>query len=232
MRPSKRWWASAPSRFYAGANKVLWERPGSIVSMSGKLLIGDAKSAGVPTITDPRGYERLDYQASGVTFPASGCWEVEARAGSSVLSFVTLVYPAGYAGAGRKCEDFADIFAQSDAVVLATSFTERPDESFPGFTWYTLGVSRVWKGPISIGGTIDLLGETDAEPRLTPTSRFVLFLAHDQARPWRIICPLRSVAMDTADRRLVRPSDHQAYTPIITDPDFASLDSRLQALAK
>lgn len=232
VSPDRLLWASAPPRFYQGSNKVLWERPGSIVSISGKLLGGDAKAAGVPTITGPEGYESFDYQASGLTLPASGCWEVEARAGSSVLSFVTLVYPAGYSGAGRRCEDLADIYAQSDAVVLATSAAERPDESFPGFTWYMLSVSRTWKGPISIGGTFDLLSDTAAEPRITPTTRFVLFLAHDQGRPWRIICPFRSVAIDTADRRLLRPSDHQASMPIITDTDFASLDVRLEALAR
>jgi hypothetical protein len=86
-------WASASGPFYVGENKVLWERPGSIVRVSGKLLDGDAKAAGVPTITGPEGYESLDYQASGVTFPASGCWEVEARAASSVLDFIVYVYP-------------------------------------------------------------------------------------------------------------------------------------------
>ena len=64
-----------------------------IVSISGKLLDGDAKAAGAPTITGPQGYEGMDYQASGVTFPAPGCWEVEARAESSVLDFVVYVYP-------------------------------------------------------------------------------------------------------------------------------------------
>ena|SRR2546423_671308 len=86
-------WASASGPFYVGENKVLWERPGSIVRVSGKLLDGDPKGAGAPTITGPEGYEGLDYQASGLTFPASGCWEVEARAESSVLDFVVYVYP-------------------------------------------------------------------------------------------------------------------------------------------
>jgi len=45
-------WASAPSRFYGGSNKVLWERPGPRVSIGGRLLSGDAKGA-VPTITGP-----------------------------------------------------------------------------------------------------------------------------------------------------------------------------------
>ena len=93
VSPDRLLWASASIPFYLGGNKVLWERPGSIVSVSGKLLDGDAKAAGAPTITGPQGYEGMDYQASGVTFPAPGCWEVEARAESSVLDFVVYVYP-------------------------------------------------------------------------------------------------------------------------------------------
>lgn len=86
-------WASASGPFYVGGNKVLWERPGSVVAISGKLLDGDPKAAGAPTITGPQGYEGSDYQASGLTFPAAGCWEVEARAGSSALDFIVYVYP-------------------------------------------------------------------------------------------------------------------------------------------
>lgn len=86
-------WASASGPFFVGGNKVLWERPGSVVEISGKLLDGDAKAAGAPTISGPQGYEGSDYQASGVTFPAPGCWEVEARAQSSILDFVVYVYP-------------------------------------------------------------------------------------------------------------------------------------------
>jgi hypothetical protein len=86
-------WASASGPFYVGSNKVLWERPGSVVAISGKLLDGDAKAAGAPSISGPEGYEGMDYQASGVTFPTAGCWEVEARAESSVLNFVVYAYP-------------------------------------------------------------------------------------------------------------------------------------------
>ena len=93
VSPDRLLWASASGPFYVGSNKVLWERPGSVVTISGKLLGGDAKTAGAPTITGPEGYESFDYQASGVTFPAPGCWEVEARAESSVLDFIVYVYP-------------------------------------------------------------------------------------------------------------------------------------------
>ena len=225
-------WASAHGRFYVGSNKVLWERPGSRIDISGKLLSGDPRAAGVPTIAAPQGYESSSYQASGVTFPVAGCWIVEARAASSVLSFVTLVFPESYALAGRRCQDLTDIYTQSDAVVLATSLEERPDDIYRGFTWYTLLASRVWKGVLATGSEITLLTDSEAEPRITPTTRYVLFLAHDAGKPWRIVCSFRSVMADLADRRLVRPTDHQQGTAIVTDADFATLDARLRELAR
>lgn len=224
-------WASAQGRLYVGENKVLWERPGSRVDISGKLLSGDPRTAGAPTISGPQGYEASSYQASGVSFPVAGCWIVEARAASSVLGFVALVYPERYAPVGRRCEDLADIYAQADAVVLATSEEERPDETFRGFTWYALRASRVWKGTLSSGSELTLLTDSEAEPRITPTTRYVLFLARDASKPWRIVCSFRSVMADLADRRLMRPTDHQEGAAIITDVDFATLDERLRALA-
>jgi hypothetical protein len=223
-------WASATGRLYAGENKVLWERPGTTVTLTGRLW-GDPSGL-VPTITASRGYERESYQASGITFPAPGCWEVVARAASSDLRFVVFVYPATYSTAARRCQDLTDIYAQSDAVVLATSASQIPDTNFPGFTWYTLHVSHAWKGPISVGGAFELLSDADAEPRITPTMRYVLFLARDAGKPWRIICSHRSVMADLADRRLLRPTDHQQGTALITDTDFSMLDARLRALAK
>lgn len=225
-------WASASGRFYVGANKVLWERPGSRVDITGKLLSGDPRAAGVPAITGPEGYESLGYQASGVTFPVAGCWIVEARAASSVVSFVAIIYPESYALAGRRCQDLADVYAQSDAVVLATSVEERPDETYRGFTWYSLLASRVWKGTLATGSEMTLLTDSEAEPRITPTTRYLLFLARDAGKPLRIICSFRSVMADLADRRLVRPTDHQQGTAIVTDADFATLDARLRELAK
>lgn len=225
-------WASAPGRFYVGENKVLWERPGPRIDITGKLLSGDPRAAGVPTITGPQGYESSGYQASSVTFPVAGCWIVEARAASSVLGFVALVYPESYALAGRRCQDLADIYAQSDAVVLVTSEEERPDEIYRGFTWYTLRASRVWKGTIATGSEFTLLTDSEAEPRITPATRYVLFLALEASKPWRIVCSFRSVMADLADRRLVRPTDHQQGAPIITDSDFLALDARLSELAK
>jgi hypothetical protein len=39
----------------------------------------------------PDGYGATGFQASGVSFPTVGCWEVTGRAGSASLTFVTLV---------------------------------------------------------------------------------------------------------------------------------------------
>jgi len=136
VSPDRKLWASATGRLYAGENKVLWERPGTTVALTGRLW-GDTSGL-VPAITSSGGYEKQSYQASGVTFPAPGCWEVVGRAAGSELRFVVSVYPETYSGARRRCEDLPDLYAQSDAVVLATSAREIPDTSFPGFTWYTL----------------------------------------------------------------------------------------------
>ncbi len=230
VSPDRLLWASAGYRYYAGGVKVLWERPGREVTLTGRLW-GDTRGL-VPKITPPTGYESLSYQASGVTFPAPGCWEVIARAATSELRVVVFVYPETYSPAARRCMDLADIYAQSDAVVLATSAREIPDTSFPGFAWYTLYVSSSWKGPLPAGEGFELLSDSDAEPRIAPTTRYVLFLARDASKPWRIICPSRSIVADMADRQLIRPTDHQQGTAIITDADFATLDARLRALAK
>jgi hypothetical protein len=37
------------------------------------------------------GYGDIGFQASGVTFPAEGCWEITAKAGAANLTFVTRV---------------------------------------------------------------------------------------------------------------------------------------------
>ena len=70
--------------------KVLWLKPvGSHLMVSGQRLDGEA-----PPLRAQRpgpGAYRGDYEASGVVFPAAGCWEVEARADGSVLRFVVLV---------------------------------------------------------------------------------------------------------------------------------------------
>lgn len=65
-----------------------WRNVSGELEITGRRLDGSAPPlhAGVPD-----GYGETGFQASGVSFPAEGCWEVTGRVGSSRLTFVTLV---------------------------------------------------------------------------------------------------------------------------------------------
>lgn len=65
-----------------------WRITSGDLKISGHRL--DASSAPL-TASIPAGYGATGFQATGVTFPAVGCWEVTGTVGSSSLTFVTLV---------------------------------------------------------------------------------------------------------------------------------------------
>lgn len=68
--------------------KVLWLKPvGSRLAVSGRRLDGAAPPLDAHL---PEGYP-WDFQASRLTFPTEGCWEVEARADDSLLRFVVYI---------------------------------------------------------------------------------------------------------------------------------------------
>jgi hypothetical protein len=81
-------WASEPGlrKLREGGDKVLWVKPlGEKLTITGKRLDGDAPPL---KATAPDGYEMFDYQASGITFPTGGCWEIEATEGKTNWRFV------------------------------------------------------------------------------------------------------------------------------------------------
>ena len=64
----------------------------------GKLtIVGRRLDAPAPALraSIPEGYGDSGFQASGVTFPTEGCWEVTGKVGHSTLKFVTLVIREG-----------------------------------------------------------------------------------------------------------------------------------------
>jgi hypothetical protein len=95
------WYVNADRSMWAGwdatrmvagpkGNKVLWIRPqGTQLTISGRRLDGDASPA---TATIPCCYP-TGFQATGVAFPTTGCWQVSAKAGTSELTFITRVGP-------------------------------------------------------------------------------------------------------------------------------------------
>lgn len=69
-------------------NKVGWIRPaGAQLIVTGHRL--DARAA--PLGADIPCCYPSTFQASGLTFPTSGCWQVTAKAGTAELQFVALV---------------------------------------------------------------------------------------------------------------------------------------------
>jgi hypothetical protein len=84
------WTEKEEYRLRAGenGNKVGWFRPaGAALEITGRRLDDDAPpmEAEVPCCYPTR------FQASGLYFPAAGCWEVTARAAESELTFVVFV---------------------------------------------------------------------------------------------------------------------------------------------
>src|SRR5262245_56587603 len=87
------------ANLHEGSNKVLWIRPqGTDLEISGRRL--DAESSGLAA-SIPCCYP-TGFQATGLTFPTAGWWEVKAKAGSSTLVFVTLVKPRRRHGAAEQ----------------------------------------------------------------------------------------------------------------------------------
>lgn len=91
-------WASArwagPEEYFLRAgekgNKVGWFRPaGATLEITGRRLDAQAPplEAHVPCCYPTR------FQATGLVFPAAGCWQVVAKAADSELSFIVRVEP-------------------------------------------------------------------------------------------------------------------------------------------
>lgn len=81
-------WDAVRMRAGPNGNKVLWFRPrGTELVVTARRLDAEAAAAEIDIPCCYGG--RL--QASGVSFPSEGCWEILANAGRSELIFVALV---------------------------------------------------------------------------------------------------------------------------------------------
>ncbi len=90
------WAGLAPSyqgKWFVGSLKVLWWR-----SVTGQLTIEGKRLDGpAPPLaaTIPSGYGENGYQATGMDFPTTGCWEVVGKVANRELRFTVSVYPDG-----------------------------------------------------------------------------------------------------------------------------------------
>ena len=86
--PQRTMWAWWWGKTYTGAYKVLWVRPaGAKLTVTGHRL-----DAVAPLVTAdvPEGYP-WTFQASGVSFPTPGCWQVDAGARGETITFVVKI---------------------------------------------------------------------------------------------------------------------------------------------
>jgi len=65
-----------------------WRAEGGDLEITGRRLDGPAPALRADV---PEGYGAEGFQASGVSFPTEGCWQVTGTLGSSSLTFVTFV---------------------------------------------------------------------------------------------------------------------------------------------
>ncbi|WP_376791338.1 hypothetical protein [Thermoflexus sp.] len=78
--------------YAATGHKVLWAKgTGLPLQVRARRLDGTSPPA---EIDIPDGYRNFPYQASSLTFPTPGCWEVEGVAGPHRIRFVIWVLPA------------------------------------------------------------------------------------------------------------------------------------------
>jgi hypothetical protein len=73
-----------------------WRRVRGRLRLTGRRLDAPAPPV-IPYV--PNGYGPTGFQASGVTFPTEGCWQITGTAGRGSLTFVTFVIERTHASA-------------------------------------------------------------------------------------------------------------------------------------
>lgn len=88
VSPDQVLWAMDWGQTYLeGHRKFFWLKPIGELSVNGQRLDGDSPPLGFHS----SGYTGLSYAASYLEFPTTGCWEITAQSGDSVLRFVMYV---------------------------------------------------------------------------------------------------------------------------------------------
>ncbi len=174
----------------AGGIKIGWRKPpGARFDVSGRRLDAEAPPL---KATIPDGYPGT-FQASGLTFPTEGCWEVEARTDETTLRFVVQVEPPLHPPAGGGCDDLTGAVQSSDAIVWG--LVEQSELDPRGYAWQTVRVLQLWKNPFApdgdLGESIEVLQDTNRERPLRTGQTYLLFLQYE---PWQIFCPERTLA--------------------------------------
>lgn len=173
--------------WHAGGNKTYWVRPAvAQLIITGRRLDAEAP----PLYADVPCCYTSGFQIVGLDFPTEGCWEVNAKSGSSELQFVTEVKPNDHPAAGGSCATLADAVRLADAIVVGLVKDSVVDGHY---AWLNLPVIETWKTPkgwSNIGDRFNLLQDLQSEPKLEQGKQYVLFI---QYAPWKIVCAQQSL---------------------------------------
>ena len=192
MSADKRIWASA-QEWWQGSQKVLWLKPvGSRLVVQGRRLDGDAAPLWASIRTGYSG----DFQASTIIIPTAGCWEVEARANTSMLRFVLFVAAEERPKKAPSCARIDDVVRPVNVIVVG--HIERRTLGPSGrWAWQEVRVMKslypysLYRESVSVGAVLTVLQDSTQEPLLAEGDDYVLVL-HDD--PWQIVCPQQTVA--------------------------------------
>ncbi len=185
-------WATV-EQWRVGSLKVRWVKPlGSQLVVRGRRLDGNAAPLWA-RIDD--GYVG-DFQTSWLTFPTSGCWEVEARADGSFLQFVLYVPPRSERTETPACVDVGDVARLDRTIFVGNVESSSPDPS-GRWAWLNVRVKQdlfpysLNSRAASAGAVFTILQDGEREPLLEEGVDYVLVIHGD---PWRIVCPWQTVA--------------------------------------
>lgn len=182
--PDGKIFASGSGRLFAGSNKILWERPPeSQFVITGHRLDDPSIRLNADL---PQGYEAADFQPSGLSFPIGGCWQIEARAGDSSLTFVVEVLPRAYRYVPYGCPDLAYVVAISDLIFYGTVVGSTPADK--DFEWRTIRPIEYLKGSADDDPYLDILHDSMYDEPMQQGQTYLFFLKAIRGSPWKMIC--------------------------------------------
>ena len=121
-----------------GSRKILWIKPlGSRLTVQGRRLDGEA----APLWADISSGYSGDFQSSIIVIPASGCWEIEARANASMLRFVLYITPRQQPDTIPSCAGIDDV-VRLDRIVVVGHIESRVLDPSGRWAWQSVRVVR------------------------------------------------------------------------------------------
>lgn len=177
-----------------GRDKFPWVKPfGSALVVQGRRLDADAPPLWVDIAPD----NSRDFQPSFITIPTAGCWEIEARAGTSVLRFVVFAPPRTGPELVQDidCGRLGDV-VKPDRVILVGHIENRSVGPNGRWAWLSVRVTdnlypySIYGSAVSVGRGLTVLQDAMREPLLAAGNDYLLVL---RGIPWQIVCPLQTV---------------------------------------